>query len=277
MPESWCSDPKRRKKAKVPEEVIYRPKWKIALGEIERIMAHGVRFGDVLADAGYGSCAEFRRGLTEMKLTWAVGILSTQVVYPRSVQLRKAPQRSTGPRPKHPVPTLERRSAKRAIDALGPNAFRTIVWREGTKGPLAADFAAVRIRVADGKRVSRNVRLPGEEVWLVCERRHTGEVKYYLTNHPADTPLETIASVIKARWSCEQAHQQMKEELGLDHFECRSWQALHHHTLLTMISVAYLQSVRITEPPPDPSPAKKNRNGFVHVPCAHRSVYYGQT
>jgi SRSO17 transposase len=272
MPESWCSDPTRRKKAKVPEEIIYRPKWKIALGEIERIVARGVRFGDILADAGYGSCAEFRHGLTEMKLTWAVGILSTQRVYPRSVQLRKAPFNSRNQPLTHPVPTLKPRSAKNAIATLAGDTFRTIAWREGTKGPLEAEFAAVRVRVADGQRVSRGVRLPGEEAWLVCERRQTGEVKYYLTNHPADTPLETIAGAIKARWACEQAHQQLKEELGLDHFEGRSWLGLHHHTLLTMIAFAYLQSESATEPLPDPSPAKKNRQMFVHASCTHRSV-----
>ena len=267
LPKSWCSDTKRREKTKVPADVVYRPKWQIALEEIKRVVAHGVRFGDVLADAGYGACAEFRQGLTKLKLTWAVGIVSTQLVYPRSVQLRKVSPSNAGGRPcKHPVPTLKRRSAKAAIAALGDNAFRTITWRQGTKGPLAADFAAVRVRVADGERVSRGVRLPGEEVWLVCERRHTGEVKYYLTNHSADTPLDTIAGVIKARWACEQAHQQMKEELGLGHFEGRSWHGLHHHTLLAMIAFGFLQYLRVTESPPAENTAKKNQRRFIHAP-----------
>lgn len=274
LPQSWCSDIKRRESAKVPDDIVYRPKWEIALDEIKRIVTHGVRFGDVLADAGYGACAKFRHGLTEMKLTWAVGILSSQLVYPASVRLRKPPPNATG-RPGESAPTLKPRSAKKAIAALGDNGFRTIVWRDGTKGPLAADFAAVRVRVADGehvKRAGRRLHLPGEEAWLVCERRRTGEVKYYFTNHSVDTPLETIAGVIKARWACEQAHQQMKEELGLGHYEGRSWHGLHHHTLLTMIAFAFLQFLRLTEPPPHQRPAKKNRHRFVHEPCMCRSM-----
>lgn len=87
--------------------------------------------------------------------------------------------------------------------------------------------------------------LPGEEVWLVGEHRSTGERKYYLSNLPADTPLKKLAGAIKARWVCEQAHQQLKEELGLDHFEGRSWQGLHRHALMTMIAFAFLQARRL--------------------------------
>ena len=87
--------------------------------------------------------------------------------------------------------------------------------------------------------------MPGDEVWLVGERRSTGEKKYYVSNLPADTPIKTLAAAIKARWVCEQAHQQLKEELGLDHFEGRSWTGLHRHALMTMIAYAFLQSRRL--------------------------------
>ena len=128
-------------------------------------------------------------------------------------------------------------------------------WRRvwgggGTKGRLTACFAALRVRVADGPtqriRDMGNQHLPGEEVWLVGEHRSTGERKYYLSNLPPDTPLRTLAGAIKARWICEQAHQQLKEELGLDHFEGRSWTGLHRHALMTMIAYAFLQSRRLT-------------------------------
>ena len=104
--------------------------------------------------------------------------------------------------------------------------------------------------------------MPGEEVWLVGERRSTGEQKYYVSNLPADTTIKTLAAAIKARWVCEQAHQQLKEELGLDHFEGRSWAGLHRHALMTMIAYAFLQSRRLKAagrkkknpgPPPQPS------------------------
>ena len=248
LPKSWCDDAQRRAAAKVPTDYVFKEKWRIALDEVDNLIAQGVRFEDALADAGYGSCAEFRHGLTKRGLTWAVGILSTQGVYPSTVQLEEDLPSGRGGRPrKYPRPNLPSQSAKETIDLLGEAAFQTISWRDGTKGPLEADFAATRVRAADGKKVSKGVHLPGDEVWLVCERRRNGEVKYYFTNHSADAPLMTIVRAIKARWSCEQAHQQMKEELGLDHFECRSWLALSHHLILTMIAFGFLQAWRIEE------------------------------
>jgi Transposase DDE domain len=119
------------------------------------------------------------------------------------------------------------------------------------KGSLAASFAAVRVRIADGppQRIHDKgmQHMPGEEAWLVGERRASGERKYYLSNLPADADLKTLAAAIKARWVCEQAHQQLKEELGLDHFEGRSWHGLHRHALMTMIAYAYLQTRRLAK------------------------------
>ncbi len=108
----------------------------------------------------------------------------------------------------------------------------------------------MRVRVADGTPTRAGERshqhLPGnEEVWLVGERRSTGEQKYYLSNLPPETTLKTLAATIKARWLCEQAHQQLKEELGLDHFEGRSWSGLHRHALMSMIAFLYLQHRRL--------------------------------
>jgi SRSO17 transposase len=128
---------------------------------------------------------------------------------------------------------------------LARRRWRRLTWRDGTKGPLSARFAAVRVKIADGVRVAGGHKLPGEAAWLVGERRATGETKYYLTSHPERTALAVLAAAVKARWSCERMHQQLKEELGLDHFEGRSWRGLHHHTLLTLISFAFLQHLRL--------------------------------
>jgi SRSO17 transposase len=130
---------------------------------------------------------------------------------------------------------------------LAALSWRRVTWRHGTKGPLWARFAAVRVRVADGPVNSRAQHLPGEVAWLVGEERASGEIKYYLTNHPSRTSLRRIAGTIKARWACEQAHQQMKEERGLDHFEGRSWSGLHHHAVLTMVAYGFLQHLRLKE------------------------------
>ena len=131
------------------------------------------------------------------------------------------------------------------IDSLGARAFRRLSWRRGTKGPLQAKFAAVRVRAADGPKMSRGRHLPGQSVWLVCELRKGGERKYYFSNRPAEATLRELARSIKSRWVCEQPHQQMKQELGLDHFEGRSWGGLHHHALLTMVAFCFLQHLRL--------------------------------
>lgn len=247
LPESWAGDVKRRKKTQVPKEVAYQPKWKMALEEVDRVRLAKVRFGDVLADAGYGCGAEFRHGLSERGLRWAVGVQSSQLLYSSTVKVQPAKRRSAkGAAPKHGTPNEARLSAEEIINSQGPEAFRDVSWRRGTKGALRGRFAALRVRPADGTNIGQRVRLPTEEVWLVAERR-SNETKYYLCNYPASTSLKKLAAVIKARWSCEQGHQQMKEELGLDHFEGRSWHGLHHHAILTMISFAFLQHLRCRE------------------------------
>ncbi|MGY4568079.1 SRSO17 transposase [Bradyrhizobium sp. USDA 3256] len=134
---------------------------------------------------------------------------------------------------------------------LADAKWQTVSWRTGTKGRLKARFAAVRVRIADGlpQRIKGKGQqhLPGEEAWLIGEHRTSGEKKYYLANLPAATDPRTLAATIKARWICEQAHQQLKEELGLDHFEGRSWQGLYRHALMTMIAYAFLQHRRLAQ------------------------------
>ena len=244
LPERWAGDAERLARAGVPEPAVHRPKWRIALDEVDRVSASGARFGCVLADAEYGKAAEFRRGLGERRLAYAVGIPPTQKVYPADVALAFPERKPTGRPRKHPVPSAASVAAAELLEAR-PEAFRTIAWRRGTKGPLEAAFAAVRVRVADGPVAARAQHLPGAEAWLVGERRATGERKYYLANHPADVPLGVLATLIKARWVCEQTHQQLKDELGLDHFEGRSWRGLHHHALLCQLAFAFLQHLRL--------------------------------
>src|SRR5215212_9628118 len=142
LPEDWCADAGRRAAAAgVPEAVGYRPKWRIALDEIDRVLASGARFGCVLADAEYGKAAEFRHGLAERELAYAVGILPAQKVYPVDVTLAYPERKATGRPRKHPVPSAASVAAAKLIEAR-PEAFRTVSWRTGAKGPLRAEFAA---------------------------------------------------------------------------------------------------------------------------------------
>jgi SRSO17 transposase len=161
LPEDWCADTARRTAAGVPETAEHRPKWKIALDEIDRVLASGARFGDVLADAEYGKAAEFRAGLSERRLAYAVGILPVQKVYSADVTLALPARKPTGRPRKHPVPSAASVAAAELLEAR-PEAFRAISWRVGTKGPLRAEFAAMRVRVADGPTAARGQHLPGE-------------------------------------------------------------------------------------------------------------------
>jgi len=274
LPESWTSKRARLEQAGVPAEYrTARTKPQMALAELDRVIAAGVRFGCVLADAGYGLSAPFRQGLTARKLAWAVGIPRHLKVYPVDVRMIWPVAKRGRPRQQH-VPDILSITAE---DMLANAKWHTISWRTGTKGKLKARFAAVRVRVADGPpqriRDKGQQHLPGDEAWLIGEHRMSGEKKYYLANLTAKTDLRTLAATIKARWICEQAHQQMKEELGLDHFEGRSWQGLHRHALMTMIAYAFLQHRRLAAARRE----KKNQRATASTDLASRAPRYPRT
>ncbi len=233
LPESWTSNQARLERAGVPAEYrAARTKPEIALAEIDRAIAAGVRFGCAWPIAGRGR-----------------------------------------PRKRY-IPDILSMAAE---DMLANAKWRAISWRTGTKGKLKARFAAVRVRVADGPpqriRDKGQQHLPGDEAWLIGEHRISGEKKYYLANLPAKMDLRTLASVIKARWICEQAHQQLKEELGLDHFEGRSWQGLHRHALMTMIAYAFLQYRRLKTARRE----KKNQRAAASANLARRAPGHPRT
>ena len=273
LPDSWTGNRARLRRAGVPAE--YRraqTKPEMALTEIDRVIAAGVRFGCVLADAGYGTSAPFRQGLTARNLVWAVGIPRHLKVYPAKVQMI--------------WPVAGRRTRRRHVpdslpiaaeDMLAEATWRNISWRTGTKGKLKARFAAVRVRVADGPRQrigdKGELHLLGDEAWVIGEHRLSGEKKYYLANLPAKTDLRSLAAAIKARWVCEQAHQQLKEELGLDHFEGRSWQGLHRHALMTMVAYAFLQYRRLASA----GRKKKNQRATASTNLAGRAPRHPRT
>ena len=246
LPDTWTDDAERMTRARVPKDrQVALTKPEIAIEEIDRVIASGARFGCVLADSGYGSSGPFRQALTERGLQWAVGLSRRQNVYPADVALI-FPVAKTGKRRKYHLPD---QAPVSAAAMLAQEKWQKVSWRRGTKGRLTCLFAARRVRVADGHKhrmLDNRVQcMPGDEVWLVGERRSTGEQKYYVSNLPPDATLKMLAATIKARWVCEQAHQQLKEELGLDHFEGRSWTGLHRHALMTMIAYAFLQSRRL--------------------------------
>src|SRR5437762_1292950 len=194
LPDSWTNDRVRLRRASVPVEYrMARTKPEVALAEIDRVIAAGVRFGCVLADAGYGLSAPFRQGLTARKLAWAVGIPRHLKVYPVGVQLIWPIAKRGRPRRRH-IPDILSIPAE---DMLADAKWQTVSWRTGTKGKLKARFAAVRVRIADGPpqriRDKGQQHLPGDEAWLIGEHRASGEKKYYLANLPTATDLRSLS------------------------------------------------------------------------------------
>lgn len=200
LPEKWVDDPARCDAAGVPED-RRRPLTKpdLALEELDRVRALGVRFGAVLTDAGYGISATFRQALSARELVWAAGIPRIQKVFPAEVEM-VAPTSERGRSRQMAIPATASITAEAMLKS---RPWRAVTWRQGTKGPLTAAFARRRVRVADGPTARlhghNNQHLPGEAVWLVSERRASGERKYYLANLPARATLKQLVAMIKAR------------------------------------------------------------------------------
>jgi SRSO17 transposase len=254
LPEDWANDPDRRAKAGVPEDVIFRAKPEIALAQIRAALEAGVSRSVVLADAGYGNDTALRDGLTAMGLTYVVGVQSsirlwspgTQPLPPKPWSGRGRPPSRVRRQPGHaPV------SAKDLAQALPEDAWRRITWREGSKVPLASRFAAVRVRPAhrDYWRTA-----PRAEEWFLIEWPQ-GEVeptKYWLSTLPENTKLADLVDQAKLRWRIERDYQELKQEIGLGHYEGRGWRGFHHHATLAIATYGFLVSERSLIPPSAP-------------------------
>ena len=215
LPQTWAADPERRTRAGVPGRLRFREKWRIALSHIRRIVKAGFALTAVVADADYGSTAAFRRGLEQLGLRYGVAIRGCVTVW------------TAGARRPLAVNAL--------VTAVPEDAWQRIEWATGTKGPLAARFVAWRVRPAKSR---------GER-WLLCERTvATDEHKYYLLNLDATASLLALVTVARSRWPIEQQYRELKDELGLDHFEGRSYRGWTHHTVLTAIAFTFLQCER---------------------------------
>ena len=238
LPESWANDAQRRSKASIPEGIVFRKKWELALEIIDQIREWGLPDRVVLGDAGYGDGTEFREALERRELNYAVGVLPQVGVWLQPPKI--SPLQTTG-RGRPPTaarygdqrPTTAQEAARQA------KGWRTIRWREGSKGWLESRFWATRVqpshRYQDG-------RPPGKEVWLLAEwpESEKAPLKFCLCDLPAGYSLRRIVRLVKCRWKIEQDYHQLKEELGLDHYEGRNWQGWHHHVTMVMIAHAFL-------------------------------------
>jgi SRSO17 transposase len=261
LPESWASDRPRRRAVGVPDDVTFQPKWQIALGQIQAVLAEGVPRAPVVADAGYGDTTAFREALTAMGLAYAVGVKKETTAWPPG-EAPRPPKRWKG---RGRPPTLVRRTAthtpqslQQLAGALPPTAWRTVTWREGTHGAMRSRFARLRVRPAHRDEQRTEARA---EEWLLIEwpRDAAEPTKYWLSTLPATTPLPELVRLAKLRWRIERDYQELKDELGLDHFEGRGWRGFHHHGALCIAAYAFLAAERARRSPPAPL-------SFLHAP-----------
>jgi SRSO17 transposase len=246
LPETWAKDRKRRKEAGIPKEIAFATKPTIALQQIRQAIEEEVTSAPVLADAAYGNDSQFREGLTELHLAYVVGVQGTTTVW-RCGEAPLSAKRWKGlGRP----PKLLRRdkqhqpiSVKKLAESLAASSWENASWREGTKQRLRSRFAAQRVRIAH--RDYWRSELPAEE-WLLIEwpRGENEPTKYWLSTLPADSKLVDLVKLAKHRWIIERDYEELKQELGLGHYEGRSWRGFHHHGTLCIAAYGFLVAER---------------------------------
>src|SRR5882724_2612265 len=250
LPQEWAADAARRRKARVPEEIVFQTKPEIALDQLRWACKAGLPRGVVLLDAGYGNNTELRTQIGALGLSYAAGILSSTSLWPPDTQPLPPKRRPDRGRP----PTRPRRSAKHKpvsakelAFALPRRAWRTIGWREGSHERLTSRFARVRVRAAHRNQ-------PRGEEWLLIEwpEGETEPTKYWLSTLPEDIIFERLVDLAKLRWRIERDYQELKQELGLGHFEGRGWPGFHHHATLCIAAYGFLISETETIPPSAP-------------------------
>lgn len=247
LPEVWASDAERRKRTGVPPEIKFQTKPEIALEQIRQAVEQRVPVGTVLADAGYGNGTSFRAGITELGLRYVMGIESSVTAWKPGEQPLPAPTRKAGrgatPKRLQRRATHQPVSVKELAFGLPSSAWKTIGWREGSQGAIRSRFAAVRVRPAhrDYKRTE-----PYPEEWLLIEwpRGESEPSKYWLSTLPEKTSLKSLVKTAKHRWIIERDYEELKQELGLGHYEGRGWRGFHHHATLCIAAYGFLMSER---------------------------------
>jgi SRSO17 transposase len=258
LPEEWSNDRKRLRKAGVPEDVGFKTKPEIALEQIAAACAAGLPRGVVLMDAAYGNNSDLRSDITALELTYAAGILSNTTVWaPGTAPLPAKAWTGRGRPPKRLRRDAEHLpiSVKELAFGLPNRAWRTIVWRQGSAAPLSSRFARVRV-IAARRDFTRSESWPEE--WLLIEwpKDEPEPTKYWLSTLPEDIAFQRLVDLAKLRWRIERDYQELKQEVGLGHFEGRGWRGFHHHATLCIAAYGFLVSERETIPPSGSRPAR---------------------
>ncbi len=252
LPKEWAGDVVRREKAGVPQEVEFATKPAIALAQIERLIGQGAPRHCVLADAGYGIETAFRERLSELGLLYVVGVTGQVTVWPPG-HMPLPPQEYSG---RGAVPNRQRlgdakhqrpQSVKELALDLPPSQWQTVDWREGTSFTLRSRFARVRVRAAHRDNERKQLR---PEEWLLIEwpEGHREPMKYWLSTLPEQVPLQRMVFEAKMRWRIERDYQDLKQELGLGHYEGRGWRGFHHHASLSIAAYGFLMAQQLRHP-----------------------------
>ena len=264
LPEQWASDVRRRRAAGVPENVVFQRKWEIAIELLDEALSWELAARLVLADDGYGDCTEFRDALVARECRYLVGISGEHMTWPPGSHPR-LPRRTHGPgRP--PTQYRDGNRKPRTISEIAKSLdYRSYRCADGKGGTKTGQFAFARVQLAERRTKGRP---PSEELWLICEYRPgNDEYKFYVSNLPANTSRYELVRLVKLRWRVERDYQELKGEIGLDHFEGRTWRGFHHHATLCAAAHAFLALQRRVFPPahipldaadgtaPDPAPA----------------------
>lgn len=253
LPKEWAEDAPRRKQAGVPDEVVFETKAAIALGLLKQALAQGIPRGFALTDAGYGSDTAFREAVTALGLPYVMGVGPTTSVWAPGVR----PLAQTKPRRGKSQPPLlrlrrddERKptSVKELALNLPEQAWQVVEWREGSNDVLKGRFARLRVHAAHRDNLRSELR---SEEWLIIEwpESEAEPTKYWLSTLPPDIPFDKLVDAIKLRWRIERDYQELKQEVGLGHYEGRGWRGFHHHATLCIAAYGFLIAERQTIPP----------------------------
>jgi SRSO17 transposase len=233
LPEEWAKDPVRRSEAHIPKEIRFKTKPRIALDQLRWAHAAGIPCGVVLMDASYGSNADLRDGVSALALNYVAGIIDWIKVHP----VRKG------------ITSKERMSVKELALSLPKHAWRTITWREGSAAKLSSRFARVQVRTAPIRGASRR----GEETLLIeWPKDEPAPTKYWLATLDPKVAFRRLVDLAKMRWRIERDYQELKQEIGLGHYEGRGWRGFHHHGTLCIAAYGFLVAQQATIPPSGP-------------------------
>lgn len=256
LPKEWTQNSARRRMTGIPEDMKFLSKPEIALGLIDDLIAEGTDLAPVVADAGYGDSGAFRKGLADRGLSFMVGVRSSILAWKEGQgplpPRRRRPKRGRYSQCFRPNPKQPTRKVLVLAQGLPKTAWRSIEWREGSKGPLTSRFAACRVLVPGLLRSKGNYVFIHPEQWLLVEwpLESPSPVRFWLSNLPANTSLRALVQVAKLRWRVERDYQELKGELGLGHFEGRTWAGFHHHGSCCLATFAFLVTERARVFPP---------------------------